>query len=128
MEKENGDIFFVEVHEPSDVKRIILESLKDIVESLQRFEKFKDTRKDKIDNINKLQKIVKEINKLIPRLKNSLPEAKIRVVDTVSKHPKKRAVKDIKKVAAEETKKPTTELQKLEDELSDIEGKLGGLR
>jgi len=57
-----------------------------------------------------------------------LPEAKIRVVDTVSKHPKKRAVKDIKKVAAEETKKPTTELQKLEDELSDIEGKLGGLR
>jgi len=52
MEKENGDIFFVEVHEPSDVKRIILESLKDIVESLQRFEKFKDTRKDKIDNIN----------------------------------------------------------------------------
>ena len=45
MEKENKDIFFVEVHEPYEVKRIILESLKDIVESLQRFEKFKEIRR-----------------------------------------------------------------------------------
>jgi len=41
MEKENEDIFFVEVGNPEEVKRNILESLKEIVESLQRFEKFK---------------------------------------------------------------------------------------
>jgi len=126
MEKE--DIFFVEISNPEDVKRNILESLKDIVESLQRFEKFKETRKDKIDKINKLRKTVKEINKLVPSLKQAFPEAKIRAIRAVSKQPIMKVVKGKKKVSIQETKKPPTELQKLEDELSQIENKLQGLR
>ena len=127
MEKENKDIFFVEVGNPEDVKRNILESLKEIVGSLQRFEKFKETRKDKIDNINKLRKTIKEINKLVPSLKQYFPEAKIRAIRAVSKQPKIKVVKG-KNISVEKIKKPPTELQKLEDELSQIESKLQGLR
>ena len=36
--KEEKDVFYVEVREPNEVRRNILESLKDIVESLKRFE------------------------------------------------------------------------------------------
>ena len=127
MEMENKDIFFVEVDNPGDVKRNILESLKEIVENLQRFEKFKETRKDKVDNVNKLRNIIKEINKLVPRLKQSFPEAKIRAIKTVSRQPKMKVVKG-KNISVEKIKKPPTELQKLEDELGQIESKLQGLR
>ena len=64
MAKESKDMFFVEVRNPNEVRRNILESMKGIIESLQRFEKFKVMRKDKIDKINGLRKTVKELNKL----------------------------------------------------------------
>ena len=127
MEKESGDIFFVEVKEPEEVRRNILESLKEIVESLQRFEKFKETRKDKFDNINKLRKIVKDTNKLVLDLKKSFPEAKIRTVREISKSAeRKKTIVRKKKEVVE--RKPMTELQKLESELGEIEGKLESLR
>ncbi len=127
MEKESKDIFFVEVREPEGVKRNILESLKEIVESLQRFEKFKETRKDKIEHTNKLRKIVKDTNKLVLDLKKSFPETKIRTVRAISETTeKKKTIVGKKKEVVE--RKPMTELQKLESELNEIEGKLESLR
>jgi len=52
MAKGSDDILFVEVHQSDEVRRNILESLKDLVENLQRFEKFKEQRKEKIEKIN----------------------------------------------------------------------------
>jgi len=129
LKNEGNEIYFVEVTNPNYVRRNILESIKDIVEGLQRFEKFKDTRKDKINNINKLDKILKEINKVIPSLKNSMPETKLRAI-TKKQPPEKKETSVNKKVifAGEKKKEPVGELQKLEDELSEIEGKLQGLR
>ena len=131
MEEENKDIFFVEVKESEEVKRNILEALREIVESLQRFEKFKETRKDKIDHINKLRQIVKEANRLVSNLKTSLPETKIRAikVSKLETAEKKRPIIRKKKKSIEvKEKKPMTELQKLESELNEIESKLGSLR
>ncbi|MCH8004357.1 MAG: hypothetical protein IH934_07055 [Nanoarchaeota archaeon] len=127
--KESKDILFVEVHQSDEVRRNILESLKDIVENLQRFEKFKETRKEKIENINKLGKIIKDINKIIPNLKNSLPETKIRAVSKSKASARKKVIVKEKRSPEEVAKrKPVTELQKLESELGDIESKLQGLR
>ena len=131
MEKKSEDILFVGLRDPEDVRRNILESLKEIVESLQRFEKFKETRKDKIDHVNKLGKTIKEIGKLVLDLKNALPEAKIRAVRVSEQEPKekKKTITRQKAKQAEEAKtKPLTELQKLESELSEIESKLSSLR
>ena len=129
MEKQSKDIFFVGIHESDEVRRNILESLKDIVENLQRFEKFKEARKVKIENINKLGSIINEINKLLPNLKNSLPETKIRAVK-VNRVKETVAVKTVKtKTPVEIVKrKPLNELQKLESELGEIEDKLKDLK
>jgi len=134
MEKDTEEVFFVEVREPNEVRRYILESLKDIVESLQRFEKFKEIRKEKMHNINKLRGIVKGLNKHISSLKNSLPESKLRVIDikpTLKEEHKPKAGKRKKQKKEEEEveeRKPTTELERLEAELGAIEDKLGSLR
>jgi len=126
MEKEKN-IFFVEVHEPDEVRRNTLESLKAILENLQRFEKFKGIRHDKIELMHRLDRTIKEINKLIPDLKKALPDAKIRAVAQHKHIGRKRA--SAKKEQEESVKEmPMSELQKLESELSEIEGKLSSLR
>ena len=122
MEEEDKDIFFVEVQEPDEVRRNILESSKEIVESLERFEKFKGTRKEKMDNINKLGKIVKDINKLAIDLKNSLPESLIKAMKV-----SKPEIIEKKKLEERAERKPISELQKLHAELSEIESKLQSL-
>jgi len=125
VDEEKKEIFFVEVHDSAEVRRNILESLKDIVENLQRFEKFREIREDKIRNINNLRKSIREVNKLIPTLRNALPDVKVRAAKI--ERPKSHGRKKTKSNEIEAKDKPTSELQKLESELNEIEGKLGNL-
>ena len=117
----------MEVHEPDEVRRNTLESLKAIVENLQRFENFRSIRHNKIELMHRLDKTIKEINKMIPDLKKALPDAKIRAVKTPQRHGRKKtsAKKGQEEVIKE---KPMSELQKLESELNEIEGRLSSLR
>ena len=108
MKKESENIFFVGIKEPEEARRDILESLKDIVENLQRFEKFKETRKDKIEHISKLGKIIKDINKHFSSLKSSFPEAKLRAIKATRKAEKKKLGAEKKRKPAEEKKKLVT--------------------
>ena len=134
MEKESEDILFVEIRGPSEVRRNILESLKNIVETLQRFEKFKHLRKEKIHSINKLSNDLKRMNKMLSDLKNAVPETKLREIKIKSilkeeekeKPKKKKHGKRHKE--AEERQKPLTEVDRLESELGAIEEKLRGLQ
>ena len=133
MEKEE-DILFVEVREPSEVRRNILESLKNIVETLQRFEKFKHIRKEKIRSINKLSNDLKGINRMLSDLKAAVPETKLREIKIklVLKEEKKEKPRKKKhgKMHREtgEGQKPLTEVDRLESELGAIEEKLRGLQ
>ena len=134
MKKESEDILFVEIREPSEVRRNILESLKNIVETLQRFEKFKHLRKGKIHSINKLSNDLKRINKMFSDLKNAIPETKLREIKTKSILKEEEKEKPKKKKhgkwhkEAEERQKPLTEVDRLESELGAIEEKLRGLQ
>ena len=104
-------------------------SLKDIVESLKRFEKFKEVGKEKIHSVNKLRRDIKELNKLVSNLKNALPESKLREIKIkpiLSKGKKSKKIKNKKEEV--EVMKPKTELEKLESELGAIEEKLQGLQ
>ncbi len=133
LERSKGEAFFVEVHEDAEVRRSILESLREIVENLQRFEKFKEIRKDKLSQISKLSRIMKDINKLMPQLKNAMPDVKVRAAKPMETHklaPKRKL--ESKGVAQEKPEvikeKPASELQKLESELSEIEERLSSLK
>ena len=125
LEKEE-DLFFVEVEEPADVRREILESQKIVIGGLQRYENIKFLRAKKAESINKLKGELKKLAKELSELKSVLPSAGIKVIS----RPRKKA-KVVKKEKVKEEKKvermPASELEKLESELQDIEKKLSSL-
>ena len=119
-EQQGNELFFVQVREPSEARRIILESLKDILEMLQRFEKSRHVRHEKLMKIQKLRSLMKDTNKLIGDLKMKLPQTSLKgAVSREEKQPKKPAKKK-----EEQQPRKTSELERLEAELSAIEGKL----
>ena len=115
MKEQN--VYFVEVAGSTDIRRSLLESSKQLVQILKRYEILKGIRVEKVEQIAKLKKISKEINLLATRLRKEFPETKLRVKS--SKH--------APAPAAPVQTKDTSELQKLEGELSRIEGKLNRL-
>ncbi len=129
--EQNNELFFVQVKEPNDVRRDILEALKEIVEVLQRFEKFKGIRQEKMEKIHTLRGLLKDANKILGNLKIKLPQTNLRatVIKEHQAQPKKEPHKKIKTARAEEKapKKELTEIEKLETELSAIESRLKNL-
>ena len=124
LKEQDNELFFVEVKEPAEVRRSILEALKEILELLQRFEKFKHIRHEKLAKIQKLRGLVKDANKMLGNLKAKLPQTNFKTyIPKEQKQPKK----SIQKKEAKEEKAPKkgkTELERLEAELSAIENKL----
>ena len=120
-EQESNELFFVQIREPSEVRRSILESLKEILEMLQRFEKFRHIRHEKLVKIQKLRGLMKDANRLMGELKAKLPQTSLKgAVAREDSKPKKPA----KKREEQHPKKGKSELERLEEELSAIEGKL----
>ena len=125
--EQDNEVFFVQVRDPAEVRRDILESLKDILELLQRFEKFKQKRHEKLQRILHLRKLVKDAHKLMGNMKLRLPQTNLRgVAPSEAPKPVKKAAKkkEAKEVPKKEPRKEKTELERLEEELSAIESKL----
>lgn len=137
MKEQDNGLFFVQVKEPSEIRRNILETLKGIVEALQRFEKFKHMRHKKIEQIQKLRGLLKDANKMLGTLKLKLPQTNLRAtvareaptypVHAKEVHHKKKKKGKSAKSEEKAPKKEPTEIEKLEAELSAIESKLKSL-
>ena len=129
--EQSEELFFVQVKDPNNARRHILESLKDIVEMLQRFEKFKRIRHQKFEKIHKLRGLIKDANKMLGTLKLKMPQTNLRAAAKESPKPKKthhaKHAKKKPKEAEEKPKKEPTEIDKLEAELNAIESKLKSL-
>jgi hypothetical protein len=122
--------FYVGIKDPTELRRTLLESTRDIVQHLQKSERFKAVRKEKLEEIAKLKSLIKEITKNINKLKQVLPKTKLRASKAAA--PEKAVVEkpreEIKeRHKIEERPKPSTELEKLESELNEIEKRLGKL-
>ena len=125
LKEQDNELFFVEVKEPNEIRRNILEVLKEIIELLQRFEKYKHTRHEKLSKIQNLRGLVKDANKILGNLKVKLPQTNVRayIPEEAKKTKKSSAMK--KEVKEEKApKKEKSELQRLEAELGAIESKL----
>ena len=131
MKEQSNELFFVQVKDPNEVRRNILETLRDIVEVLKSFEKFKHTRHQKLEKINHLRVLVKQTNKMLGDLRAKLPQTNLRAtaVKETPKQAKKvhHKKKKSKKSEEKEPKKEMTEVDKLESELNAIESKLKSL-
>ena len=121
MEEE---VYYVNVREPRDTRRKILETSRQVVLALQKYENYKLRRIKKIDYMNSLRKNLKEINDLIARLKKELPQVKIKKRPTSNEAETKPVKKTVKKQAS----KGKGALDDLERELYDIESKLKELK
>lgn len=134
---KKDEIFYVGIRDPIEIRRSLLESSKDMVHSLQRFERFKEVRKEKLESLHELKKTMSIVKKLMGQLKHALPEASIRVelgkekrkVNLKKQTPKKTEKKTNpkKEIVERVSRKEMGELEKLESELSAIEGKLSRL-
>ena len=132
--EQSNELFFVEVRGPEEVRRLILETLKEILQVLQKFEQFKHIRHRKLEHINKLRSLIKDANKMLGNLKAKLPQTSLRASIVKEKkaqaqkaHHKKSKKKMLEAKQEKPPKKEMTELDKLESELNAIESRLKGL-
>ena len=124
---------FRRIENPNKFRRIILESSKEIIQSLKGQQKILDIRTKKAELVKELKIILREINLLVDKLRDSFPaeiiaehaeEEKKKTKKTV--HVSKKKDKKTKKVKEEKKPEPS-ELTKLENKLADIESKLKSL-
>lgn len=138
MKENSGGLYFVQVKRPGEVRKDILQTLRDVVEALRRFEKFKRIRHEKSLNIQKLRSLLKDSNKMFGNLKLKLPKTSLKAVtvnEVLPKHgkpahkengkSKEKIDKELKK--DKDPKREFTELERLEAQLSAIESKLKDL-
>jgi len=111
-------VVFVSVNTPLNLRRNVLESSKEVIECLKRYESLKIIRKEKHDNIMKFKEDTEEVLNLISKLNSVLPAIKIEGEKPILE--KKEFFKELRSV-------PTTEIEKLQYELDDIESKLNSL-
>ena len=116
MEEET---YYVNVREPADTRKKILETSRQVVMALQKYENFKLKKLKKQDMIEKLRKNFREINELILRLRKEMPQVKAR---------KKASAEEEQPRAAIRASRGKYGIDDLEKELNAIENKLQGLK
>lgn len=127
--------YFVSVKDHLTIRRTILEALRDILDTLQRFHDFHQKRHEKAHKITQLKGLVNNTNKLIWRLRSGMPEVKlpaIRAPKAPKEAPEEKVVMSPSAPAPRsserpKTSKPKSDLDALEDELAQIEKKLSKL-
>lgn len=109
--------YFVEIEEPTAVRKDILISVKDLLDSLKRYENYVEIQDKKQEAVAKLKKKFSEILVLNRRLRSKLP---------------KEAVSELVREEEETLPMPPigarqSKLEQLEEELAEIESRLSSL-
>ncbi len=113
MKKEKEE-YFIKIKDPKETRKEILECTRDSLKILQGYEAFKETRRRRTLLIESLRREVAYLKSLMIDLKSNLPKTNV-----VSK----KAVG-----IREEIPKQPAEVKKIEQELAEIESKLGELQ
>lgn len=135
MKEQSSGMYFVQIKDPNDVRKHILETLRQIFEMLKRLEKLRHLRHEKLENVNKLRSLFKNTNKLLVTLKVKLPQTSLKAIVTkeAAIHDKKhhakskKAAKTAKEKIEDEPKRELSETEKLEAQLNAIESRLKSL-
>ncbi|MBU0469904.1 MAG: hypothetical protein KKA62_05735 [Nanoarchaeota archaeon] len=129
--------FMVQLSDPKNLRKDILESLREVIIFMQGYETFLRIQEEKVSAITKLRSEIKDLNDLINvKLRRYVPKGKLKGV--ISKQPK---AKEPGRVVSTETseekpvmapppfmKKEVNELDDLELQLHDIESRLKNIR
>ena len=119
MTKEN---FFVGIKNPSNARRLLLNSSKDVLDALKDYENFEDLKAEKAKHIIELKRVLDEILVLNKKLKTHIPKTPLAGPakrPSIGKHKKSRSTRKMSRVASK--------MDMLESELSKVEERLKGL-
>ena len=73
--------YMVQIGDPENLRKDVLESLREIIIYMQGYENFKKVQKAKVEIFNKLKADSKEINSFINQLKQYLPKGHLKPID-----------------------------------------------
>lgn len=76
-QNETHDVFYIGISDPVDVRRSLLESARETIHFMKRYEKLKSVRTEKIQMLLKLDTEVKELRALLAKLKKMFPSMKM---------------------------------------------------
>lgn len=115
------ELFYVGIRDPIELRKELLLSSKNLIDSLKRYEAYKTIKEDKLRHIIQLKRVFDEILVLNKKLRGKLPRMPVKVPPVTremrEERPRSKAVKMQK-----------THMEALEDELSKIEERLGSLQ
>jgi len=115
MTKDQDEVFYANIESSVEVHRSILESSKNVLSSLKKYEAFRQIRKYKIEYLMQLKHVMGEINLLANRLRRELPKTGLRAA----------AKKKASELTPPKTRpRPKADIDRIEEDLDDIEAKL----
>jgi hypothetical protein len=133
VSREKEPEYMVQVYDPKNTRKNILESLREVIIFMQSYEKFKKIQEEKVATFTQLKTSITEINRLVEgQLKSYFPKGKLKALG-IKPEPVKKVqvpVEEFVPEMAEEVKqevpvkKTASELDELEAQLKDIEGQL----
>ncbi len=109
MVASSEEIFFMNITDPKDVRKTLLETSQQIVEGMKSYEKYKKIKATKLKNIETLKSITTQIRENVGKLRACLP--------TVKGLPEKIKEEKLPHVTQIELEQLNTEIAKLEEEL-----------
>ncbi len=133
---EKNPEYMVNIQDPKNLRKDVLESLREVIIFMQGYESFRQIQEEKVAMFTKLKKEVSELQLLVNnKLRKYLPQGKLRAVsreEYIREEPKVEKVEIVPKAAppvepVEEEPAPS-DLEQLEGQLRDIERELQGLR
>jgi methionyl-tRNA synthetase len=116
------NVLFIQVRDPTSIRRTLLGCSKQVIQLLQRYEKLKEMRVKKAELTAKLRSTNKEITLLTIKLNTYLPAAATKTSEKIEKGKRKEPHQKSEQTRIEETH--TNDLAKLEAELARIDSKI----
>ena len=120
MSKEN---FFVGIRNPVNVRRLLLNSSKDVLDSLKDYEDFENLKAEKEKYVVELKRVMDEMLVLNRKLKKHLPKTPLHAPPKYEKIARKRS----KKAPKTKMSKVASKMDLLESELEKVESRLKAL-
>ena len=122
------ELFFVGIKDHLEVRKELLTSSKNIIDSLKHYENYKSVKEDKMQYVLELKRVFDELLLLNKKLRNKMPKVPVKIPTLEAREreePEPRAAKEMpRKTPSPETR---TKLELLEAELAKVEARLGHL-
>ncbi len=112
-------LFFVGIKDPIELRKELLTSSKNLIDSLRRYEAYKNVKEEKLQYIMELKRVFDELLVLNKKIRGKLPQMPIRTPKVEREMPSQKSGKP--------TKLSKSKIDVLEEELGKIEERLGGL-